>query len=108
MQSVQKCKITNLVQLTHKYRFNNFQENVIKFYESSSMSSKLKKVVLCKGVTSDNDLQDSYKITLQESGYECDILPTLNFEFVNLDELKSCLTSSQQYSGKLFDIKLTF
>lgn len=59
--------------------------------------SASKKVLLCTGTTSENQYED----TLTKNGHFCEVLPVLDFEFVNLDELKNHLLKPDSYSGKI-------
>lgn len=63
------------------------------------MFDEQEKIVLCKGVIRENDPQKSYKSVIENAGFKCEILPALNFQFVNLEVLLDSLTNHQQYSG---------
>ncbi|XP_070162812.1 uroporphyrinogen-III synthase isoform X1 [Polyergus mexicanus] len=56
-------------------------------------------VVLCKGLSEMNDKQETYIKTLESAGYTCECLQTLRFEFVNISELRACLSTADKYSG---------
>ncbi|GAB1865861.1 uroporphyrinogen-III synthase [Camponotus japonicus] len=40
-----------------------------------------------------------YIKTLESAGYTCEYLQTLQFEFVNISELRACLSTADKYSG---------
>ncbi|EFN69945.1 Uroporphyrinogen-III synthase [Camponotus floridanus] len=56
-------------------------------------------VVLCKGLSEISDKQEMYIKTLESAGYTCEYLQTLQFEFVNISELRACLSTAEKYSG---------
>lgn len=64
------------------------------------MSSSCNDVILCKGLSEKNESQEEYVKYLKTSGYNCRVLRTLSFEFINLDHLKECLLHPESYSGK--------
>ncbi|XP_057324795.1 histone acetyltransferase type B catalytic subunit isoform X3 [Microplitis mediator] len=59
-------------------------------------------VILCKGLSEKNESQEEYVKYLKTSGYDCRVLRTLSFEFINLDHLKECLLHPESYSGFIF------
>ncbi|XP_015592497.1 uroporphyrinogen-III synthase [Cephus cinctus] len=61
-----------------------------------------KKVILCKGQNDKDQTQKTYTEVLESAGYTCEHLPALRFEFMNLQELLTCLLTSQSYSGIIF------
>lgn len=68
------------------------------------MAGSGKTVVLCKGSSEKNDRQEStpsYIETLESAGYSCECLQTLRFEFVNIMELRTCLSVANRYSGNI-------
>jgi len=58
-------------------------------------------VVLCKGLSEISDKQEMYIKTLESAGYTCEYLQTLQFEFVNISELRACLSTADKYSGNI-------
>ncbi|XP_011502673.1 PREDICTED: uroporphyrinogen-III synthase-like [Ceratosolen solmsi marchali] len=59
-----------------------------------------KKVLLCTGALNEtNNTENQYKKSLLESGFECEILQVLHFEFINQDELQKHLLDAESYSG---------
>lgn len=58
-------------------------------------------VVLCKGLSEISDKQEMYIKTLESAGYICEYLQTLQFEFVNISELRACLSTADKYSGNI-------
>jgi len=62
------------------------------------MAESGNEVVLCKGA-SENEEQEPYVKTLESAGYKCKYLQTLQFEFVNMPELQTCLSISQKCAG---------
>ncbi|CAL1685313.1 unnamed protein product [Lasius platythorax] len=56
-------------------------------------------VVLCKGLSEMSDKQEMYIKILESAGYTCECLQTLRFEFVNISELRACLSTADKYSG---------
>ncbi|XP_014475814.1 PREDICTED: uroporphyrinogen-III synthase isoform X2 [Dinoponera quadriceps] len=63
------------------------------------MAENAKVVVLCRGLSEKNDTQKAYVETLESAGYTCECLQTLQFEFVNISELRACLSRADEYSG---------
>ncbi|XP_077278181.1 uroporphyrinogen III synthase 1 isoform X2 [Temnothorax americanus] len=63
------------------------------------MAGSGKMVVLCKGLSEKSDRQETYRETLESAGYSCECLQTLRFEFVNVLELRACLSVADGYSG---------
>lgn len=59
-------------------------------------------VVLCKGLSEKSDKQETYVETLESAGYTCEYLKTLRFEFMNISELRACLSVAGKYSGNIF------
>lgn len=57
-------------------------------------------VVLCKG-SGISDKQEIYIKTLESAGYACEYLQTLQFEFVNISELRACLSTADKYGGNI-------
>lgn len=58
-------------------------------------------VVLCKGLSEISNKQEMYVKTLESAGYACEYLQTLQFEFVNISELRACLSTVDKYSGNI-------
>ncbi|XP_034943966.1 uroporphyrinogen-III synthase [Chelonus insularis] len=56
-------------------------------------------IILCKSVSDNNESQEEYIQYLQSAGYSCYVLPTLCFEFVNLEDLQNRLSKPYLYSG---------
>ena len=56
------------------------------------------KVILFK--SSDDGDDDSYKIKLEENGFESEICQVLDFVYCNLEELAKCLEKPDDFSGK--------
>lgn len=65
------------------------------------MAGSGKIVVLCKGLSEKSDRQETYVETLESAGYICECLQTLRFEFVNILELRACLSVAKRYSGNM-------
>lgn len=65
------------------------------------MAGSGKTVVLCKGLSEKNDRQETYVEMLESAGYNCECLQTLRFEFVNISELRECLSIANRYSGNI-------
>ncbi|XP_011868249.1 PREDICTED: uroporphyrinogen-III synthase-like [Vollenhovia emeryi] len=63
------------------------------------MAGSGKTVVLCKGLSEKSDRQETYAETLESAGYRCECLQTLKFTFVNISELRACLSVANRYSG---------
>ncbi|XP_014212543.1 uroporphyrinogen-III synthase-like [Copidosoma floridanum] len=64
------------------------------------MTNVTKNIILCTSSSSETDSKEShYKTCLSEINVDCKVLEVLDFEFVNLDELKSRLLDSDSYSG---------
>lgn len=66
------------------------------------MAGSGKLVILCKGLSEKSDKQETYVETLESAGYTCECLQTLRFEFVNISELRACLSVADKYSGNIF------
>jgi hypothetical protein len=62
------------------------------------MAESDNKVVLCKAI-SETETQEPYVKTLESAGYKCNYLQTLQFEFVNISELQTCLSVPDKYTG---------
>ncbi|KAG5307597.1 HEM4 synthase, partial [Pseudoatta argentina] len=62
------------------------------------MAGNCKRVVLCKGL-SEKSNQETYSKILESAGYNCECLQTLKFEFVNISDLRTCLSVADRYSG---------
>lgn len=71
------------------------------------MAGNGKIVVLCRGLSEKNDTQKAYVETLESAGYTCECLQTLRFEFVNISELRGCLSKANEYSGNILVIRKT-
>lgn len=65
------------------------------------MAGSGKIVVLCKGFSEKTDKQEPYVEILESAGYSCECLQTLRFEFVNISELRACLSVADRYSGNI-------
>lgn len=65
-------------------------------------------VVLCKGLSEMSDKQEMYIKTLESAGYTCECLQTLRFEFVNISELRACLSTADKYSGNIYWLYILF
>lgn len=59
-------------------------------------------VVLCRGLSEQNDSQEAYVNSFKTAGYTCHIIPTLCFKFVNMSELRTCLNLPDSYYGTSF------
>lgn len=56
-----------------------------------------------------SDKQEMYIKTLESSaGYTCECLQTLRFEFVNISELRTCLSTADKYSGNILVVYIIF
>lgn len=65
-------------------------------------------VVLCKGLSEISDKQEMYIKTLESAGYTCEYLQTLKFEFVNISELRACLSTADKYSGNILSVLIVY
>jgi len=54
---------------------------------------------LCKGTVDSNDTRNEYIDIFRANGINCKLLPTLRFEFVNLQRLTNSLLLPSSYSG---------
>ncbi|KYM97384.1 PREDICTED: uroporphyrinogen-III synthase-like [Cyphomyrmex costatus] len=63
------------------------------------MAGNCKRVILCKGLSEKSNMQEMYIKTLESAGYNCECLQTLQFEFVNISDLRTCLSVADKYSG---------
>ncbi|XP_011167122.1 uroporphyrinogen-III synthase isoform X2 [Solenopsis invicta] len=63
------------------------------------MAESGRTVILCKVLSEKSDKQETYVETLESAGYNCEYLQTLQFEFVNISELRACLSEADKYSG---------
>ncbi|XP_063990652.1 uroporphyrinogen-III synthase [Diachasmimorpha longicaudata] len=66
------------------------------------MEGSCRDVILCKGEKGGNEGQDAYIEVFEGAGYNCQILSTLTFSFVNSQRLRDCLDTPQLYSGLIF------
>lgn len=66
------------------------------------MAGNNKLVVLCKGLSDKNDAQETYIKAFESAGYNCESLQTLQFDFVNITELRACLLAADKYSGNIY------
>jgi len=62
------------------------------------MAESNEQVVLCKE-PSENEKQDQYVNIFESAGYKCSYLQTLQFEFINISELQTCLSVPDNYAG---------
>lgn len=46
--------------------------------------------------------KDPYVEKFEKAGINCQVISVLNFEFINLTDLKSKLSKSELYSGEVF------
>lgn len=81
-------------------RFDKLQHSCIHIMAGSGKTVHVT-VVLCKGLSEKNDRQETYVETLESAGYSCECLQTLRFEFVNISELRACLSVANKYSGNI-------
>ncbi|KAK0088669.1 hypothetical protein PV325_011088 [Microctonus aethiopoides] len=63
------------------------------------MSLTCKDVILCKGLSDKNTSQEDYVECLTSAGYNCMILATLSFKFVNRDDLYEYLSHPESHCG---------
>lgn len=63
------------------------------------MAVRYERVILCRGTSEKNDSQESYVNAFTTTGYSCECLPTLCFEFVNTFEMRTCLQAPSSYHG---------
>lgn len=71
------------------------------------MKTENVKIVLCRSLPEKNDIQKA----LESAGYTCECLQTLQFKFVNISELRACLSRADKYSGNISNVRkisLTF
>lgn len=71
------------------------------------MGGNGKAVILCRGLSEKNDTPKAYVETLESAGYICECLRTLRFEFVNISELRACLSRVDEYSGNILSVRKT-
>ncbi|XP_031833780.1 uroporphyrinogen III synthase 1 [Nomia melanderi] len=62
-------------------------------------------VVLCRGLSEQNDSQEAYVNSFKTAGYTCHVIPTLCFKFVNTSELRTCLHLPDSYYGLILTSK---
>ncbi|XP_050437494.1 uroporphyrinogen-III synthase-like [Adelges cooleyi] len=62
------------------------------------MTGKMSFIIL-KAQNEENESTDPYIEVLHEKGYDAHFVPTLQFEYYNLDELRKKLQNPQDYSG---------
>lgn len=55
--------------------------------------------IIFKAQSEENEPLDPYENILKNQGYEAYLVPTLEFEYHNLDNLKNKLQHPQDYSG---------
>jgi len=67
-----------------------------------AQKSSQKVILLRSPVDSDVNGQDEYSRLLQDAGYTVCLVPTLAFEYQNLDSLASLLASPSSFSGLIF------
>lgn len=56
--------------------------------------------IIFKALSEENEPIDPYVNILRSRGYEAFLVPTLEFEYHNFDELKTKLQNPQNYSGE--------
>lgn len=67
----------------------------------ATMTSNEFRIAILKAPSEDGAEQDSYVQMLNNNGFPAVMLPTLKFQFKNLDTLGSCLRHPEKYSGDL-------
>lgn len=55
--------------------------------------------LICKALSEEKESIDPYVNILNSRGYDAHMLPSLEFEYHNLDVLKNKLQNPQDYSG---------
>lgn len=55
--------------------------------------------IICKAHSEENEPIDPYVNILKNQGYDAHLVPTLEFEYYNFDELNKRLQKPQNYSG---------
>lgn len=71
------------------------------FFNNQSMSQPKSNIafIIFKAHSEENEPLDPYENILKNEGYEAYLVPTLEFEYHNFDELKHKLQNPQDYSG---------
>lgn len=72
---------------------------------TSCLESKMSFVIL-KAQSEENKQVDPYVNALEDRGHNAWLIPTLEFEYHNLDQLKTKLKSPQHYSGESLSVLL--
>lgn len=71
---------------------------------SSESESKPFIIIFKAPSDSDNDTKDAYYEEMVSAGFQTTLVPVLDFEFCNLDELLTKIRNPNAYSGKVMSM----